>query len=178
MISLDILIDDDRWHNVPGTDQNALFPLATSVLGDVWPDHGDVDISVLLTDDGRIQILNRDYRGKDSPTNVLSFGVLESGTRPPRVDKNALHPYVLGDIVMSYDTIIEQAKSAQKPIENHIAHMMVHGLLHLLGHDHENDDDATLMESLETRILAGKGISNPYEPLTPQKPEMDCADVF
>lgn len=105
-------------------------------------------ISVVLADDAFVHELNHQYRGKDKPTNVLSF--------PGEGEE-------LGDIVLAFETLKREAKEQKKSFRAHCAHLVVHGVLHLLGHDHENDKDATRMEAQEVAVLAKLGFSNPYE---------------
>ncbi|MCL1902040.1 MAG: apolipoprotein N-acyltransferase [Alphaproteobacteria bacterium] len=106
----------------------------------------DVEISIVLTDDSEIKKLNKKYRGKDAPTNVLSF---ETGDSE-----------LLGDVFISFDTVTKE--SEEKTFANHATHLVVHGILHLLGYDHMNDADADIMEELEVKILKKLGIDNPY----------------
>ena len=120
---------------------------------DEWP----AEVSILLTDDAAVRALNRDYRGLDKPTNVLSFALEdEPGPRPPGA------PLVLGDIVVALETCQREAKEAGRPFGHHLAHLVVHGVLHLLGFDHSDDIDADRMESLETAVLERLGIPDPY----------------
>jgi probable rRNA maturation factor len=115
------------------------------------------EIAVILSSDRAIRRLNAAYRGKDKPTNVLSFPTYQSlGDVPPSV------PAVLGDVVVAFETTAREAKAAAKPLRNHVSHMVVHGVLHLLGYDHESDTDAKTMERLEIRILSQLGIADPY----------------
>lgn len=118
-----------------------------------------VEVSVVLTNDEEIRALNRDYRGKDKTTNVLSF--------PQETDlsslKNLNACVLLGDIVLSIETIQLEAEQQQKLMQHHLAHLIVHSSLHLIGYDHETDSDAEVMESLEVDILNQRSISNPYE---------------
>ncbi|WP_395647177.1 rRNA maturation RNase YbeY [Terricaulis sp.] len=107
-------------------------------------------VAVLLGDDERIAALNKSFRGKDGPTNVLSFP-------GPRVD-----PGFLGDIALAAETIAEEANSQGKSFEHHAAHLAVHGFLHLLGYDHDEPDKAEVMEARERAILASIGIADPY----------------
>lgn len=114
---------------------------------------GPAELSVLLTDDGEQRALNRDYRGKDAPTNVLSFPQL-----PPFSPLGGL----LGDIVLARETLEREAAELEKPFADHFTHLVVHGFLHIVGYDHETEDDALEMEGLETQILSGLGVPDPY----------------
>jgi probable rRNA maturation factor len=115
---------------------------------------GTAELSVMLSSDTEIQALNRDYRGKDKPTNVLSFPAGDEGA--------AGRPRLLGDVVLALETIKREAAAQSKPLADHLSHLTVHGVLHLLGHDHETETQATAMEALETEILHGLGIADPY----------------
>ena len=102
-----------------------------------------------------IKELNANYRSKDSATNVLSF---------PMMDGNSLqHENILGDIVISSDTLIKEANNEKKIEEDHLIHLFIHGVLHLLGYDHETSYDAKIMERLEIKILKSLNINNPYK---------------
>lgn len=114
----------------------------------------DAEVSVLLTDDARIRVLNREHRGFDKPTNVLSF---------PQDDPDAeAYGPLLGDIVVAHETVAREAIDGGLPFSHHLTHMVVHGFLHLVGYDHLHDDEAEEMERLETAILSGLGIPDPY----------------
>lgn len=115
------------------------------------------EISFALTDDKRMRALNRTYRGKDKPTNVLSFAALDGERPAPRM------PWLLGDVVLASGVVAREAKAQGKKLEHHLTHLAVHGVLHLLGYDHELDRDAEAMEALEIAALARMGIANPYE---------------
>ena len=118
-------------------------------------DEAEWEISVLLTDDDAVQVLNRDWRGKDKPTNVLSF--------PASADDLPMGaPMMLGDIAMAFETVVREAEELNKPLSDHFCHLVVHGMLHLLGYDHISDEEADEMEPLEIEILEGLGISSPY----------------
>ena len=117
-----------------------------------------VEVSILLSDDENLRALNKKYRGIDKPTNVLSFSNLDENET---VQFEAM-PLLLGDIVIAYETTLSEAEQEGKKLADHLSHLVVHGILHLLGHDHENHAQATLMESLETSTLAGLGILDPY----------------
>jgi probable rRNA maturation factor len=112
------------------------------------------EVSVLLADDAAVRTLNRDWRGKDQATNVLSF--------PAGAPQAAGAPLLLGDVALAYETVAREAAAQGKSVADHTAHLLVHGVLHLLGHDHEADDEAERMEALERSILARLGVADPY----------------
>lgn len=124
-------------------------------------------VSIVLSDDAVVQDYNRQYRGKDKPTNVLSFpsvflqpddlGALEQDLQ--QLDRQV----VLGDMILAYETVKREAQEQEKTVENHAIHLVVHSTLHLLGYDHEEISEATRMEALEVEILATLGVENPYE---------------
>jgi probable rRNA maturation factor len=116
---------------------------------------GHCELSVVFTDDAHIRELNAAWRGKDKPTNVLSFPAFPAssgGSLPP----------MLGDIVLSAETVSREAALEDKPLGNHISHLVIHGLLHLLGYDHETDAEAEVMEAAERAVLARLAIPDPY----------------
>lgn len=123
----------------------------------------DVEIGIVLADDETVRTLNREYRRKDSPTNVLSFATLDDPDYVHWVGMEADGPVSLGDTILSYETIFLEAESMNKPPQDHYVHILVHGLLHLLCYDHLLDEDAVKMETVEIRILKGLGIENPYD---------------
>ncbi len=113
------------------------------------------ELAIIFADDITVRELNRRFRGKDTPTNVLSFPVDDgSGGGPPGP--------LIGDVVIAYETVHQESNEQALPFEDHLTHLIVHGLLHLFGYDHETDTDAALMEALETEILATLGIADPY----------------
>ena len=113
------------------------------------------EVSLLFTDNATIKELNAQWRAKDKPTNVLSFPAF------PLKPGMALMP-LLGDIVLAFETVQSEAKQEHKPFDNHVSHLVVHGLLHLLGYDHETDIEAEEMEAIERKILARLAIPDPY----------------
>lgn len=110
------------------------------------------EVAIVLSDDATVRRLNRDYRHKDKPTNVLSFPLAD------RLEGGEL----LGDVILARETVLAEAAEQGKSATDHLSHLVVHGVLHLLGHDHETDADARRMEALERRVLAGLGIADPY----------------
>jgi len=115
------------------------------------------ELAIVLSHDSAIKTLNRDWRGQDAPTNVLSFPAATPGK------KRHPSPYI-GDVVIAYETTAREAAAEGKPFKHHLAHLAVHGFLHLLGYDHENDRDARKMERLERKILARIAVPDPYAP--------------
>ena len=157
------LIEDDRWSQI---DLCALAEKAAqSTLKHLKFDPAAFEIAILACDDARIADLNTEFRNKPTPTNVLSWPSDEraSETDGGQPDKPALPMDVeLGDIAISYDTCEREAATAGKPMDDHVTHLIIHGVLHLLGYDHIRDLDATLMEETEVQILGTLGIETPY----------------
>lgn len=149
-MNLDISIDDKDWRAVPD-----LCRLAGAAVSAALPDD-DVTIGLLFTSDARIAEMNGQWRGKPKATNVLSFPVSAETPVP------AGEPRPLGDIVLAFGTVSREAEEQKKPIAHHITHLIVHGVLHLLGYDHEDDGDAEAMEAREIAVLTGLGMENPY----------------
>ena len=157
-IEIDIDIQNSDWktsiHNVENLTRSTIEK-ALSMAMDTEP---HMEISIVLSDDDFIQNLNKTYRHKDKPTNVLSFPMTEVG------EINDETPFVsLGDVIVSFDTIKRESEEQNKILEHHYIHMLVHGCLHLLHYDHEDDEEAEVMESKEIEILKHLGIKNPYE---------------
>ena len=130
---------------------------AAAAVGEHRP---EAEISLRLVDEDESQALNGQYRGKDKPTNVLSF----PADIPPELGLP-----LLGDLVICAQVVAQEAEQQHKALADHWAHMVVHGTLHLLGYDHIEDDEAEIMENLETRILAQLGIEDPYTPIEPAR---------
>jgi len=154
----EVLVVADCWRDEPDAEaviQGAIAAAAETVDQDV----GEAELAVMLTDDAGIRTLNLNWRGVDKATNVLSFPALQP-SRPSAADDDA--PRMLGDIAIAYQTMRKEADEEQKPFEHHLSHLAVHGFLHLIGYDHDKDDDAEAMETLEQEILAQLGIPNPY----------------
>lgn len=133
------------------------------------------EVCVVLTGDADIQSLNRTWRGKDAPTNVLSFPAEEEaafGDEPVDLDPFDEDP-VLGDIVLALETITREANEQSKTLADHATHLFVHGFLHLLGYDHQEDEEAGQMEALERKILGRLNIEDPYRLRETAKGETD-----
>jgi probable rRNA maturation factor len=126
-----------------------------------------VELGVTLTDDAHQRELNRRYRGQDVSTNVLAFRAWEPGMHAPPGA-----PLLLGDVVLAFETVAREADEQVKPFCDHVRHLIVHGVLHLLGCDHRSEADAITMERLETSILAKLGVPDPYHDINlPIEPE-------
>ena len=153
----EVLVVADCWQTEPDAEaviQRAIATAAETVDADI----GEAELAVMLTDDAGIRTLNCNWRGIDKPTNVLSFPALQPTGRGGPDDA----PRLLGDIAIAYETARMEADDEQKPFEHHLSHLAVHGFLHLIGYDHEQDDDAETMEILEAEVLAQLGIPDPY----------------
>ena len=153
MMHAEVILDDSRWQSVK--DLQVTIKKAMHGVNNLMGDDTCCPLSVTITcmNDSAIQTLNKNFRGHDKPTNVLSF---PDGD----VDENSrLH---LGDIAIAFETLEREAQEQDKSFHDHFTHMITHGLLHLYGYDHETDEDAEEMESLEVEILEDMGIKNPY----------------
>lgn len=157
--NVEISIQDPEWEKINDiyniidiasktTLNNAILPKAA--LG------RDLEISIVLANDDLVQVLNREYRNKDKPTNVLTFATLDSEEVSTEGILN------LGDVILAHETIEREAQEQGKFPLDHIKHLTVHGVLHLLGYDHIEEDEANDMETLEIRILEHLGVQNPY----------------
>jgi probable rRNA maturation factor len=153
-LTIDVLVVSDRWKDaeklesiVRGAVTRAATKLSTR----------GTELAIVLTDDSAIRELNRDWRGVDAATNVLSF---------PTKNAAAKH---LGDIVLAFETIAREARSERKPLAHHVAHLAVHGFLHLVGYDHERHKDALEMERVEREVLHQLAIPDPYRPRAPRR---------
>lgn len=161
--SVDTVIEDDRWQDA-GLERLAARA-AEATLTHLGLDPAEWEIAVLGCDDARIAALNEDFRDKAAATNVLSWPSAERGAAVdgavPDQPEAGPDPE-LGDIAIAYDTCAQEARLAGRPMEDHVTHLIVHGILHLLGYDHVRDKDATLMERTEVEILGKLGLPDPY----------------
>lgn len=158
---VDVIIEDDRWAKAGLEDLASRAVTAT--LTHLGLDPRDWEVTVLGCDDARIAALNADFRGKPRPTNVLSWPSQERGAeiagQTPEIPAGDPE---LGDIALAWETCSKEAIDQQKDPAQHNIHLVVHGVLHLLGYDHEREKDGDLMESLEIAILRELGVPNPY----------------
>jgi probable rRNA maturation factor len=163
---VETVIEDTRWEafGLHTLSERA----ATAALAGLGLPQSGLQISLMGCDDARIATLNADFRGKPTPTNVLSWPSEDRaaefvGEAPePPVPGDAEDPESLGDIAIAFETCAREAEEQGKPMADHVTHLIVHGTLHLLGYDHVDDEDAELMEGLEVQILASLGVSDPY----------------
>ena len=157
--SIEVTVQAPGW-NATVTDIEPLcHEVVAAALRDIEPETRErLEVSLLLTDDATIRGLNARWRGKDRPTNVLSFPAM--GLE----DAGEVGPVLLGDVVVALETTCAEASDEGLAVEAHLAHLVVHGVLHLRGHDHENDDEATIMEARESRILKELGFPDPHAP--------------
>jgi len=160
----DIAPEDARWDAI-GFDALA-EQVCIATLQHLGLQPSGFEISILACNDARISGLNGTFRDKDAPTNVLSWPS-QDRARPHRHPKLPAHgadgmPVELGDIAISYDTCVAEAAAADKSVTDHVTHLLIHGVLHLLGYDHISDQDAAIMEALEVEVLGKLGISDPY----------------
>jgi probable rRNA maturation factor len=163
---VETLIEDARWETL-GLDALAERAGRAALAGVGLAPEG-FSIGLMGCDDARIAVLNADFRGKPVPTNVLSWPSDERGAEfvgeapahPEAGDPD--DPVSLGDIAIAWETCAREAEAQGKSMPDHVTHLLVHGVLHLLGYDHIEDEDAELMEGLEVRILASLGVSDPY----------------
>lgn len=161
---IDIAIEDERWPE--SLNLHALVKdCAQAVLGQqTHSDQAGVagTLSILFCDDPAIKTLNNDYRGQNKPTNVLAFPGNIHDARTPGPPHDAHFAAHWGDIAIAYDTCHREALDSGVAFDHHIRHLVIHGLLHLNGYDHIEEEDAALMEALEIQILATMGVDNPY----------------
>lgn len=162
---LDLLIEDPRWSDM---DIARVGDLAVgAVLAHAGLEGATVEVSVLACDDARIAALNGDFRDKPAPTNVLSWPATDLAAdtdgdlpSPPQPGPDGF--YELGDVAIAYDICLSEARDLGKPLSEHATHLLVHGVLHLLGYDHIRERDAALMQDIERKILGKLGIDDPY----------------
>jgi probable rRNA maturation factor len=143
---IEVEVEDDAWTGALPDAKAVVERAAAAALGTV-----EGDVVILLTDDEAVREMNARFRDRDRPTNVLSFPAAESAA-----------PH-LGDLILAHGVCVEEARAQGKSLADHLSHLTVHGVLHLLGRDHEDDAEAEEMEAEERDILAGLGVADPYK---------------
>ena len=169
---LELVFDSLAWKKIRGLKprltlaaQTALAALPTTMQ----PLAQRAQLTVLLTTNGKIQRLNREFRGMDKPTNVLSFPQFSPAELAKMGREKALESSIpVGDIALAYQYVVVEAKNEHKILLNHLIHLIIHGILHLFGYDHLNQRDAGKMEQLEKKLMAGLGLPDPYAPIPAQ----------
>jgi probable rRNA maturation factor len=158
-VVVDVSVDAPVWTEVlPDAEESVRRAVTAAFEAAGLVARPDAELSIVLAEDAAVQVLNRDFRGKDAPTNVLSFpGVAPSAT------ETAPH---LGDIIIAYGTVAREAEDEGKPLAHHLSHLVIHGVLHLFGYDHMTDSEAEDMEHCERVALLALGVPDPYAPDT------------
>ena len=152
---IEIQVEDPAWREALPEVEAVVMRAAAAALGEAATPGGDPLATVLLEGDDAVQALNARFRDRDAPTNVLSF---PAAPAPGAPDDD---PY-LGDIILAFGVCSREAADQGKPLAHHLSHLVIHGLLHLQGHDHQDDGEAEVMEARERTLLAGLGIDDPY----------------
>jgi probable rRNA maturation factor len=171
-LKIDVLVDSEHWTDARASSavvRRALRQAAAALSA------GPAKLAIVLTDNAAMRRLNRKWRGVDAPTNVLSFATGNTAGRQPvdragdqtGMQRGNLRGTHLGDIVLAYETIKREARHEGKPFGHHLAHLAVHGFLHLLGYDHQSDAKARRMESAERAILRALAVPDPYRAIRP-----------
>jgi probable rRNA maturation factor len=158
-IDIAVTIEHQAWAQALPDAEALCGRLAATALEAVELPDGVVELAIVLADDETVRGLNRQWRGKDAPTNVLSFAALDDEDAPEVEGA----PLMLGDVILAFETTRAEAIEQGKSLADHASHLVIHGVLHLLGFDHEDEDEAVEMEALETALLATLGIDDPYE---------------
>jgi len=165
-LTVDVLITSSAWNRLPQAVEVVQRSIAAAAAANPDPGLRNAELSVLLCDDATIAVLNGRWRGQEQPTNVLSFPApLPDGARLPAGSPSDATPsdkIPLGDIAIAGETLVREADASGKTVPAHLAHLVVHGFLHLMGYDHETDDEAEEMERLERDILARISVADPY----------------
>lgn len=169
-VQLDISVDNKDWQKALPSYQNLIEECFNGIMlkvseGRALSKFSHIEVSVVLCDDKLVHQLNQDYREQDKATNVLSFCGLSDDDIEIYLrgkDLPEKRPYSLGEIYIAYETMYMEAKAASISFEDHFQHLVIHGLLHLLGYDHIVDGEAEIMEALETSLLNELGIDDPY----------------
>ncbi len=163
-VSVEVSVECDDWLLAcPDAVDLAATAARAALSRHVGPRAGaPLILGLVLTDDAEQRQLNRTYRGIDAPTNVLSFALADWAGDPASPAPPAVAPVLLGDVVLAFATVEREAREAHKTLADHLAHLVVHGVLHLLGFDHQEGEAAAAMEAREVEILESLGIPDPY----------------
>jgi len=156
---IEILVEGGGWHTLPEAEGIVRSAIASALHAAALSCLPGAELTVILADDARLRALNADWRGKDKPTNVLTF--------PAANPREASSSPLLGDVVIAWETLLREAGEEGKRPADHLAHLVVHGTLHLFGFDHLDDREAEDMERLEIAALAKLGVSDPYKETAP-----------
>ena len=161
MLRVNLERDDHRWESCPLD-----LPALCDLLLPFWakapqycPAPLGLEASLLLTNDQRVQGYNKAFRGQDKPTNVLSFAALDA-QEAQQIDER--EPLYIGDFMMAIETLEREAKTLQVPLVCHAEHLVFHGLLHLMGYDHQSQEDADIMEAIESQLMQKRNWQDPY----------------
>lgn len=156
-VAVDIAVEDPSWDRIADL-RGLVERAAAAALAEAGVGTGEsLELSCLFAGDDAIRALNAQWRGKDKPTNVLSFPAAGPGAGP-----------MLGDVALAWGTVAREAEAEGRRLEDHVAHLVIHGTLHLLGQDHEEEGEAEAMEALETRAMARLGLPDPYAGSVPE----------
>lgn len=158
-VALETVRDTDLWDALPEAEAIVEAAVCAAFAEAGLKALPDAELAVTLSDDARVAELNGEWRAKPTPTNVLTFPAVEP-------DETADAP-MLGDVILAFETVEREAREEGKSLSDHVSHLVVHGVLHLFGHDHLDDDEAEEMEALETRALARLGVADPYADQAP-----------
>lgn len=161
--TIDVLMNDKRWLKWRTEEQwQDLVQKIIEITFNEIKIYPKTEISILLTNNAEIHVLNLEYRGQDKPTNVLSFPNLNQ-QELKLLHKTPIYPVMLGDIVLAFETLFDEAAREKKNFLDHFNHLVVHGMLHLLGYDHKCDEEEEKMQTKEIKILQHLNINNPYQ---------------
>lgn len=160
-IALDVAVACEEWRRIDDDVVGICRETAMATLRHLGAGGRPAELSIVLADDATVTDLNRRYRGQDKPTNVLSFPGEDEGLAACRGSLDGF-PVMLGDVILAAETVFAEARAQGKPATHHLRHLVVHGVLHLLGFDHEKEEEAERMEGIEKTVLAGLGVPDPY----------------
>ena len=156
--AVEVIVESELWSSLPDLERAIRSAVEAAVEAAGFDPRPEAEVAVLLADDARVRALNLAWRRKDAATNVLSF---------PASDDAPESASLLGDVVVAFETSAREAREEAKPLRHHLAHLVVHGTLHLIGYDHAADEEADEMERIERVALARLGIPDPYAETIP-----------